>query len=129
MDTLGNLALVGLGACFGTVGRYAASRLAWTVSGAKMPLGTLLVNLIGSFGIGVSMLLALRLGWPDSWLALVVYGLLGGLTTFSTLAFETMQLFNDRSPGLSALNLSAHLLFGVIAAWSGWTAGAWWISL
>ncbi len=66
--------------------------------GASFPYGTLIVNVIGSFAIGVVLVLATtRLSLSDPARLLIVTGLLGGFTTFSSLSFETYSLITNGS--------------------------------
>ena len=110
--------LVAAGAAFGAPLRFLVDRWARRHSRAGTTLGTLIVNIIGSFLLGVVA------GLPDapSWaMPLVGVGFCGALTTFSTLAFE-LWVFLERhewKPFVAALLLS--LGVGLPAAWLGWS--------
>lgn len=82
--------LVMIGGGLGAVSRYAVSLLSARLWGPHFPWGTLTVNLIGCFLIGLLFAMAERARWltPDLRLMLVT-GYLGALTTFSTFALET----------------------------------------
>ena len=89
------LGVVGAGGALGASSRYLISLWAGTVDwfGYDLPMGTLMVNVIGSLGIGVMT------GWANVseeinpvWPALITVGFLGGLTTFSTFSQETVNL-------------------------------------
>jgi fluoride exporter len=84
--------LVMIGGGLGAVSRYAVSLLSARLWGPHFPWGTLTVNLIGCFLIGLLFALADRARWltPDLRLLLVT-GYLGALTTFSTFALETVN--------------------------------------
>ncbi|NOK61432.1 MAG: fluoride efflux transporter CrcB [Chloroflexi bacterium AL-W] len=84
--------LISLGAVVGANLRYALSLWAAQQWGVAFPYGTLLVNVLGSFCIGI--LLECIGTYPGlvQWRAPLVTGLLGSLTTFSTFSFETYQL-------------------------------------
>ncbi len=82
--------LIFLGGGLGSVSRFACSSLAGRVMGLQFPYGTLAVNLIGAFLIGIIVeLMALKLSAPDHMRLLLVTGFLGGFTTFSAFSLET----------------------------------------
>jgi CrcB protein len=89
-----------------------------------LPASTLLVNVVGCFGAG------LLLVWIDGrgidsplWRALLVTGLLGGLTTFSALGLELWQLLRAERVGLAMLLAGVHVVAGVAAVAAGWRLG------
>ncbi len=84
---------VGLGGFLGANARYALS--VWIVGrlGAGFPFQTLLINVSGSFVVGVLLvLLTERLAVDPAWRLLLVVGFLGGYTTFSSYTFEALAL-------------------------------------
>lgn len=87
---LKNLIWVFLGGGLGCVSRYAMNILTTAVLPIRFPLGTLLVNLIGSFLIGIFF--ALHKESDERLRLLVVTGFLGGFTTFSAFSYETLTL-------------------------------------
>lgn len=113
--------LVVAGACLGAPLRFLVDRWARENSSAGTILGTLIVNVAGSFVLGVVA------GWPQApdWaLPLVGVGFCGALTTFSTLAFETWVFFEERAWRPFAANLALSLGLGLLAVWAGYAAGA-----
>lgn len=118
--------LVGIGGFLGSVLRYGASGLIQRMApaGSLFPLGTLGVNALGSFFIGLLGGLAESRGilGPEARLFLLV-GLFGGFTTFSTFSYETLQLLRGGQWGLAGLNMAAQLLLGLAAVWLGWGLG------
>src|SRR5512147_2233286 len=81
--------LVMAGGAVGSMARYAAGSVIMTRFGGRFPLGTLVVNVTGSFLIGLLMtVFAERLPHPY-WRLLLVVGFLGGYTTFSSFEYET----------------------------------------
>ena len=112
MTTLVTASLAG---AVGAVCRYLVSGWVQTASSSDFPVGTLCVNLTGSFGLG----LVVGAGHLDSTLILTAVGFLGGFTTFSTWMIETIRL-GPRSPR-ALINLSLSLTGGVIAAAVGFT--------
>ena len=100
----------------GCVSRYLMSGWTYTLVGRGLPYGTLAVNVIGSFLLGLLMVIGLRssLLSPELRIGLTV-GFMGGFTTFSTFSYETMRLLEEGSlwqAGANVvLNVSICLLF------------------
>ncbi len=112
--------LIGLFGAAGAVARYACSGWALRILGTGFPYGTLVVNVLGCFLLG----LLTRYGQastaiPDHWRTGLQIGLLGAFTTFSTFGYETlMQLENGDWRG-AMLNVAANVLVGLAAVWLG----------
>jgi CrcB protein len=116
------LLLIGVLGGLGAVSRAALS--GWLnpkVLGSGMPWGTIAANLIGSLLIGVLIGLSGRL--PEPWRSALTTGFLGGLTTFSTLNLEIVEMISDGSPGLAALNLALQIVLGLVGAAVGLLIG------
>jgi CrcB protein len=90
-------------------------------SGAKaFPVGTLLVNVTGSFLIGVLIVvLARRTSNATMLHSLLVLGFCGGYTTFSTFSADTMALLESGAGSLAALNVTASVLLALLATLAG----------
>lgn len=100
--------LVALGGMLGAVARYALSGLVSNAVQGKFPLGTLAVNLIGSFVIGFFQVLALeKFTWSPQWRVFFATGFLGAFTTFSTFSYETVELVREGAYLFAALNVGA----------------------
>lgn len=111
---------VAVGGGAGSAARYLVS--VWSADrwGAGFPFGTLLVNVIGCYLIGLFMVLAMeRLVLPVQCRLFVASGFLGGLTTFSSLSYETLCLAQEGAWAAAAANLSANLATGLLATWLG----------
>ena len=90
--------LVALGGAIGSVLRYLTSVIAAFWFGVEFPYGTLIVNLVGAFLIGlVQELGAESLTLSDNTRLLLTTGVMGGLTTYSTFSYETVRLIEARS--------------------------------
>jgi CrcB protein len=118
--------LIGLGGGLGAIARYLLS--AWVQQAAHnftFPLGTLAVNVLGCFVIGVFSYLADVRGvfTPES-RVLAFTGFLGGFTTFSTFGNETLALLRDGESREAFANVSLHVVFGLGAVWAGRTLAA-----
>ncbi|KRQ87934.1 putative fluoride ion transporter CrcB [Caloramator mitchellensis] len=110
---------VGIGGFIGASLRYLISLWAAKVFNFEIPMGTLIVNIIGGFLIGFIMEISLSTDLISSELRLfITTGILGGLTTFSTFSYETINLLSDGSYIWGTLNAALNLflsLAGVIA--------------
>jgi CrcB protein len=103
----------------GTGTRYLISLWAAQRFGSTFPAGTLIVNLAGCFAIAAVMHAALTLSWPPTLRSAITIGFIGGLTTYSSLNYETTRLFEEGSPGLAALNMAATVAGALLAGWMG----------
>ena len=112
--------LVVAGAVVGAPLRFLVDRWAREHSSAGTILGTLVVNVAGSFILGLA---AGAPGLPTWVLPLVGVGFCGALTTFSTLAFETWVFFEERAWRPFVGNLALSLGLGLPAVWLGYALG------
>jgi CrcB protein len=113
--TVTTILLVSLGAAIGANLRYWLSQWAAQQWGVAFPYGTLLINVLGSFAIGVVLTLAAtNSAISASWRLLIVTGLLGGFTTFSTFSYETYQLLAEGSLLLAALYILGSVGIGLL---------------
>ena len=116
----GQVMLVGLGGFVGASSRYVLSGAVHRViPTTTFPIGTLIVNLAGCLAIGFLGGLAeyRQLLGPSQRLFLLI-GVLGGFTTFSTFAYETVGLA-QASTGRALANTALHVFLGFTAAWVG----------
>lgn len=119
-----DLAAVFLGGGLGAVARYGLSGVIQRVSGFEFPYGTLVVNLLGSFLIGVlAVLLGERYVVSPSLRLFLLIGVLGGFTTFSTFSHETVGLWLTGRHLAAAGNMLASALGCTVAAWIGISVG------
>jgi fluoride exporter len=123
-DTLGavvQLLLIGLGGFLGTIMRYVLGGLVQSGAGSSaFPWGTLTINVLGCFGIGLLAELSEARGFlrPEMRGFLMV-GVLGGFTTFSTFANETITAVRGAAMGIAVLNVVASVGIGLAAVWAG----------
>jgi CrcB protein len=126
-----NVLYVALGSAAGGVAR-------WLLGGAMQrrlggpaapggpvafPIGTLLVNVTGSFLLGaLAIVVARQSGQSDTMRLLLMVGFCGGYTTFSTFSFDTITLLEQGTPGLAALNVLASLALAFLATFGGMLA-------
>ena len=87
---------------------------------AHIPLGTLLVNLVGGFVIGLALGLFARYpGLDVQWKLLLVTGFCGGFTTFSTFSAEVVTLLQSGRLGWAALTITIHVLGSLLLTLAG----------
>lgn len=101
----------------GAVLRYLADLAVAQLAGRRFPWGILLVNLTGSFALGL-----VTAALPDQ-AFLLGAGLLGGYTTFSTAMLDTVALWRDGERGASVFNAVGMLVLGLLAAGLGLAVG------
>lgn len=106
---MNNLLLVALGGSIGAVFRYLISIFMIQVFGSSFPFGTLLVNVLGSFLMGVIYALGQMSHISPELKALIGIGLLGALTTFSTFSNETLLLMQEGDWLKAILNVVLNL--------------------
>lgn len=112
--------LVALGGALGSVARYAGSTAVNRWAGMPFPWGTLFVNIVGSFAIGAVMAWVMRAGEArEAARLLLVTGILGGFTTFSSFSFETWRLIEDGRAGAALLNIGLSLGACLLATGAG----------
>jgi CrcB protein len=115
--------LVALGSALGGVTRYWLTALIDTRASSAFPFGTLAVNVLGSFCIGLALALLPRDSVQSS--AFLVAGVLGGFTTFSAFSAQTIQLLRVDAIVTAAIYVLASVLVCLIAAaLGGWSARA-----
>jgi len=117
---------VSLGAIFGANLRYGVTRLIGRIYPHPFPLGTLLINITGSFILGIFFAWAREhMDLNPQWRLLIAVGFCGGYTTFSSFAWETIDLWRQGHPWLCVLNIAASNLLSLAAV----AAGIWAVRL
>ncbi|MFW5867885.1 MAG: fluoride efflux transporter CrcB [Armatimonadota bacterium] len=118
------LVLVAVGGGAGAVTRYLTALLAARLWGESFPWGTLIVNLVGCFAIGLVFALGVEGGaiGPRARLFLMT-GLLGGLTTFSAFSLETSALLAQGTGWYTVLNVLGNVGGGLLVFMLGVTIG------
>src|SRR5256885_5759499 len=105
-----------IGGGLGSVTRYALGTAISSRFGGRFPLGTLVINVTGSFLIGLLMaLFTERLQPHPNLRLLLVVGFLGGYTTFSTFEYETFRAVQDGGKWIGLLNVAGSVVLGYIA--------------
>ena len=112
--------LVAVGGGAGALARYIAGAAIMQRFGGRFPLGTLVINVTGSFLIGFLMtVLTGRLDIDPRWRLLLVVGLLGGYTTFSSFEWETYSSVREGGLWTGMLNVVSSVMLGYVAVTLG----------
>lgn len=112
------------GGALGSALRYVLGLYAIVWFGARFPYGTLIVNVIGCFAMGLLVgLSAARIELTPEWRIFLATGVLGGFTTFSAFALDYAMLAEQQQHGPAALYVLASVLASVLALFAGlWLA-------
>lgn len=109
----------------GALARWGLSSALQRLSPATFPGGTLAVNLMGCFLLGLLAELSLeRTPLGDHARYVVLVGFLGAFTTFSTFGYETLALLREGAVVRAALNVGLSVGLGVVACWAGVVLGS-----
>ncbi|CUU04570.1 CrcB protein [Candidatus Kryptobacter tengchongensis] len=112
--------IAGLGGFVGAGLRYFLSTFTYKILGTDFPYGTFVVNVLGSFLIGLFMGLIDRgLIISSNWRIFIAVGLLGGFTTFSSFSYETVELLKQGSMLTAIANITYTILNCLAATWLG----------
>ncbi len=116
---------VALGGAFGAVLRFLISSGVYQWLGRGFPYGTLTVNIIGSFLIGLmtEALLLQRVALSVEYRSAILIGLFGSLTTFSTFSLDTLYLIEQGQLSKASLNIVLSVFVCILAVWIGLTMG------
>ena len=116
--------MVGVGGGLGSILRFWLGSYIGSRMGARFPYGTFVVNITGSFLIGlVFAFLTARTQWSPNWRYLIPIGFIGGYTTFSSFEFETLRMIQDGQIGLGLFYVASSVVVGFAAVWGGMMAG------
>ncbi len=121
---LTDLVLIGIFGSIGALSRYGLQYVVARVVGRPTILGTMVVNLIGCFVIGLVMALALdRHSISNTARLALTVGFLGAFTTFSTLMFDSVHSLETGDALLAAANVGVSVTLGLILVYGGLSAG------
>ncbi len=115
--------LVAAGGAVGSVARYLVGVWSVRMLGLAFPWGTLIVNLVGSFAIGLlTELIARRFNASMELRLLLVTGFLGGFTTFSAFSLDTIALYERGQVSTAAIYVLASIVLSLAATFAGMAA-------
>lgn len=121
---MGKYLAVGVGGFVGSVARFWLASYVGQRMGARFPYGTFLINVSGSFLIGLVMsILTERTQLSAVYLYLIPIGFIGGYTTFSTFEFETLRAIQDGQLAIALLNVVLSVVIGFLMVWTGAVVG------
>lgn len=109
--------LIGLAGLIGTLLRYWLSEYVARQSGGSFPWGTLVVNIVGCLLAGAVFHLTEE---NPTLRTVILIGLLGGFTTFSSYGLQTFTLLRDGAMGLATLNVVVSNVLGLFMVWIGY---------
>ena len=118
---------VAIGGALGSVARFGLNGMISTRFGETFPWGTIIINVTGSFLIGVFAAFA----DPDGRVLIspgtrqfLMFGICGGYTTFSSFSLQTLNLLRDREWLYAGGNVILSVVLCMIAVWLGWLIGS-----
>lgn len=115
---------IAAGGALGALLRFGMSNGIHSILGRGFPYGTLTVNALGSFFMGLLYVIMLeRADFSVEWKAALTVGLLGAFTTFSTFSIETMNMFEAGEISKAGLNMFLSVALCVMGCWLGMVLG------
>jgi CrcB protein len=118
-----NVIWIAIGSALGGTARYWLSGIAANLWGETFPVGTLIINVLGSFVIGLFAALSAtdtgRLLVGTAGRQFVMAGICGGFTTFSSFSLQTLTLVNEGEWLYAGLNICASVVLCLAAVWAG----------
>ena len=118
--SLSQIFAIMIGGAMGAAMRYLVSNGVYSLLGRDFPYGTLAVNVIGSFLMGILTVLLVERGDVDPLLKLaILVGFLGAFTTFSTFSMDTLALIEKGALMVAFFNMMGSVIICVSAVWLG----------
>lgn len=116
--------MVGVGGFMGAIARFVLGSYIGNRFGSRFPYGTFVINMTGSFLLGVVMtVLAEKTDANPNWRYLVPIGFIGAYTTFSTFEYETLRTVQDGQMLIGFANVALSVIVGFAAVWAGIVVG------
>jgi CrcB protein len=121
VETVVKILLIGFGGFIGSVLRFLLSGLIQNISSSvSFPFGTLGVNVMGCFAIGIfSHMVETHSAFNPEIRVFLFIGILGAFTTYSTFGNETINLFRDSEHVLAVANIGLNLILCLVSVWIG----------
>lgn len=117
---------VAIGSALGGVGRYTAAMAIARLTGPQFPWGTILINIVGSFIIGLVATMTAsggRFAAPPELRVFIMVGFCGGFTTFSSFSLQTLELLRDGRTGEALGNIALSVVLCMAGVAAGYYAG------
>lgn len=117
---------VAAGGALGSMARFWMTGAVAAVAGTQFPHGTLLINVLGSFAIGLIAGLSLipeRIVLHPDLRIFMMVGICGGFTTFSSFSLQTLELMQKGEMGPALLYVAGSVILCLLCVWLGWCLG------
>ena len=115
-----NYLIVFLGAGIGGTLRYVVNVIALRLPGADYSLGTMAINIVGSFAMGiVAGAFMFKTDLPSSLRLFLATGVLGGFTTFSAFSLDAVAIYQRGEPIMAALYVAGSVILSIAGLWAG----------
>jgi fluoride exporter len=117
---------VAVGGALGSLARFWMTGAVTALTGPRYPIGTLLINVLGSFvigGVAGVTLTPARMGLHPDLRVFLMVGICGGFTTFSAFSLQTLELMQNGDNTAAALYAAASVILCVLFTWFGWWLG------
>ena len=115
-----NLLIIALGGALGAVSRFLLSNGVSRALGSALPYGTLVINIVGCFAMGLLMTIIVdREMLPAAWRLFLCVGFLGGFTTFSSFGYEALMLLTEGRLLAALAYVGGSVVLGLVAAAAG----------
>ena len=118
---------VALGGALGSVARFWMTNVVAALTGPRFPWGTIIINILGSFVIGLVAYLTTPVGKvpvPGDVRAFVLAGICGGYTTFSSFSLQTLELARAGHWLEAGGNVVLSVVLSLAAVWAGYAVGS-----
>lgn len=124
---LNKYTLVVVGGGLGSLLRYVVQGWGQALTKGTFPLGTMIVNVVGCFAIGVlNMVFAERIPIRMEYRVGLTVGILGGFTTFSSFGWESFSMANEGQGFRAMMNMLLSVTLGFVAVWLGFRLAERW---
>ena len=112
--------MIAIGGALGSMARYAAVGYLTPMLNYRFPIGTFIVNILGSLLIGVAyVILVEKAVLPNEWRLFFITGILGGFTTFSAFSLEMLQMWQEGHVLISIFYATSSVVLGLLFAYVG----------
>ena len=112
--------MIAIGGALGSMARFAAVAYLTPMLNFRFPIGTFIVNIVGSFLIGVAyVVLVEKAVLPNEWRLFFITGILGGFTTFSAFSLEMLRMWQEGDVLISIFYAASSVVLGLLFAYVG----------